>query len=260
MDFYFKEYGQGQPIIILHGWLGISDHWISIGKYLSSQGYKVYIPDLPNHGRSFHTEGFSYKEMGEISNVFVKGEGIINPILIGHSMGGKISMEMINQEPDYYKAIIMIDIHFKDYYTLNSISNPILNKILIETNPSKFTSLVEALNYLQELGLEKKLIPLVLKNLELNNKKLRWRSNLPMLALESKNILEGIKLKKNSIPALLIRGENSKYVSQEDILSMMEYLPNLKEETILNSGHWIHVEQPTMLILAIIKFLNKIIN
>ena len=63
MEFFFRQYGSGQPILILHGWLGLSDHWMMVAKFLSEQGFSVIVPDIPNHGRSFHTEHFSIDEM-----------------------------------------------------------------------------------------------------------------------------------------------------------------------------------------------------
>ena len=122
MEFFFRQYGQGNPILILHGWLGVSDNWISISKFLSTEGYNVIIPDLPNHGRSFHTNDFSYKEMAEIIYGFCKTKGLEEPIIIGHSMGGKIAMEMINIDEDYFKSLIVVDIHFKKY-NINSINS-----------------------------------------------------------------------------------------------------------------------------------------
>ena len=85
MKFYFQQHGQGQAILILHGWLGLSDHWMSGAKFLSEQGYNVIVPDIPNHGRSFHTEDFSFDELADILYSFCITQGFEDPILLGHS-------------------------------------------------------------------------------------------------------------------------------------------------------------------------------
>jgi len=258
MDFFFREYGEGKPIIILHGYLGMSDHWISIGKFLSTIGYKVYIPDMPNHGKSFHTDSFSYKEMGEILNVFAEAKSAENAIIIGHSMGGKIAMEMINQKRDFYKAIIIVDIHFKDYNNAINYPNNEVTRLLSQINPEDFSTLAQAMEFLESKQLDNSIIALILKNMEVKERKLKWKSNIPMLVSQYNNIKAKIELDTNNIPSLLIRGEKSNYVSNEDVLSLKEKLPNLKEDTILNANHWVHADQPTMFISSITKFLSKL--
>ena len=73
MNFFYRELGsfEGRTLMIVHGWLGMSEHWLSIGKYLADIGYHVIIPDLPNHGRSFHTDMFSYQSMARFLHDFL---------------------------------------------------------------------------------------------------------------------------------------------------------------------------------------------
>ena len=254
MDLFFREYGQGESIIILHGWLGMSDHWLSIGKFLSNQDYNVIIPDLPNHGKSFHTQEFSYKEMAEIMNCFCKGKELVRPILIGHSMGGKIGMEMINQEPDYFKSLILVDIHFKDYNDPNHHSE--LTKQIREINPSTFSSLKDILHYLQEKDIDKGWIALIIKNLHIKNSRPCWKSNLPMLAHETDKVMQEVGIITNNIPTLLLRGENSDYVSDNDIDSLRNVYKNLEEVKIKNSGHWVHADNPTQFLSSVVNYLS----
>ncbi|MBP1645031.1 MAG: Pimeloyl-ACP methyl ester carboxylesterase [Bacteroidetes bacterium] len=254
MDFFFRQYGQGTPVIILHGWLGVSDNWISIGKFLSTQGFNVIIPDLPNHGKTFHTEEFSYKEMAEIIYGFCKVKELEKPVIIGHSMGGKIAMEMINIDKDYFKSLIVVDIHFKEY-TPNAI-NSLLVSTLIQTNISQFKNITQLKEYLIEQEILSDFIGLILKNVDYSRNKISWRSNIPLLAKDYSKVLEKISISKNNIPTLLLRGENSNYVLDEDINSFKEVFKNSKVKTIPNSGHWVLVDNPAMLIKEIVEFLK----
>ena len=254
MDFFFREYGTGETIVILHGWLGVSDHWLSAGKFLASQGYNVLIPDLPNHGKSFHTEKFSFKEMGEILNCFCQAKDLKKPILLAHSMGGKIAMEMIKENQDYFKALILVDIHFRRYE--RSDFNILLNSLLIQTNISQFNNLSEFKNYFLEKGIDKEWVAVLLKNLEYKKNTLQWKSNIPMLAQEVDEVLAEVDFKRIDIPTLLIRGENSNYVKEEDCISFKEKFPNSKIVSVPNSGHWVQVDNPSFFLKEVMEFLK----
>ena len=72
MDLFFRKYGAGPPLIILHGLYGSSDNWITIGKSLAKH-FTVYIPDQRNHGNSPHSEEHNYdllkQDLLEISHL-----------------------------------------------------------------------------------------------------------------------------------------------------------------------------------------------
>ena len=55
--------GKGEPLIILHGFLGMGDNWKTLARQFGEQGYEVHLVDQRNHGRSFHSDDFSYELM-----------------------------------------------------------------------------------------------------------------------------------------------------------------------------------------------------
>ncbi len=57
-------YGQGKPFVILHGFLGMSDNWKSLGIQFGDQSYEVHLVDQRNHGKSFHDDHFNYEISG----------------------------------------------------------------------------------------------------------------------------------------------------------------------------------------------------
>ena len=92
MKLHYRILGStGQPIIILHGLFGMSDNWQTLGMAFS-KSHKVYLVDARNHGHSPHTEEMNYEAMAQDIKELFEAEKIENPILIGHSMGGKIAM------------------------------------------------------------------------------------------------------------------------------------------------------------------------
>ncbi len=111
MELFYRKFGNAaKNIIILHGFMGLSDHWVPIAKKLAND-FTVYIPDQRNHGKSFWSDEFSYSALAQDLAHFIERHKIENPTLIGHSMGGKVLMQFILQFPGIQvKNIIVIDI------------------------------------------------------------------------------------------------------------------------------------------------------
>ena len=99
MKLFYRQVGEsGSPIIILHGLFGSSDNWLTLGKILG-ETYRVYMLDARNHGQSPRSEIFDYNSMAADLKEFMDDHSIINPILIGHSMGGKTVMQFAMRFP-----------------------------------------------------------------------------------------------------------------------------------------------------------------
>ena len=92
MKLFFREYGNGIPIIIAHGLFGMSDNWISVAKILSDT-FKVYLLDLRNHGQSPHSDIHTYESISKDIIEFMNKNEIERSHFIGHSMGGKTVLQ-----------------------------------------------------------------------------------------------------------------------------------------------------------------------
>ena len=105
MTLNHKSFGDGKPLVILHGLLGSLDNWVTVSKYLAKK-YKVYIIDLPNHGKSYHTKYFSYENMANDLDSFFVENGLTKFSLLGHSMGGMVAQEMAKKKGDKISKLI----------------------------------------------------------------------------------------------------------------------------------------------------------
>lgn len=95
MKLYCRKTGEsGSNIVILHGIFGSSDNWLTIGKVLAEQ-HTVYMLDQRNHGQSPRSDVFNYEVMAADLKEFLEENAIENPILVGHSMGGKVVMQFV---------------------------------------------------------------------------------------------------------------------------------------------------------------------
>ncbi len=106
----FNEYGtDGPPLIVLHGLFGSARNWAGHARSLSDT-HHVYALDLRNHGSSERAMTMTYAEMAEDVAGFIAEQGLTDPIVMGHSMGGKVAMQLALSDPDSVKALIVVDI------------------------------------------------------------------------------------------------------------------------------------------------------
>uniref|UniRef100_UPI0040479BA7 alpha/beta fold hydrolase n=1 Tax=Mariniflexile sp. TaxID=1979402 RepID=UPI0040479BA7 len=107
--------GKGQPFIILHGFLGSSDNWKTLGTQFSEQNFQVHLVDQRNHGHSFHSEEFNYDVLVEDLKTYCDTHQLKNILLLGHSMGGKTAMLFATQYPELVSKLIVADISPRFY-------------------------------------------------------------------------------------------------------------------------------------------------
>ena len=106
--------GEGIPLLILHGYFGMSDNWKSLGNQFS-EAYEVHLIDQRNHGRSFHEDTFNYEVLVEDLYRYIQCHQLENIYLIGHSMGGKTAMLFAVTYPELVRKLIVVDISPRRY-------------------------------------------------------------------------------------------------------------------------------------------------
>jgi esterase len=254
----YKEFGQGEPVIILHGLFGTLDNWQTIAKQLG-ETHLVYILDLRNHGKSPHTEGvMSYHILAEDVALFMQQNWIHSATIIGHSMGGKVSMQMSMDYPDLVEKLIVVDIAPKKYKGGHEeIFDALLNLDL-----SKLTDRKVAEVYLMDkLKNDVGTVQFLLKNLSrhLNTEgvgNFEWKMNLPVLNRDYHILMDTFEVNTTfDKDTLFIRGGNSNYIRDEDFETIKSIFSKAKLETVEGAGHWVHAEKPKELLEKMLKFL-----
>jgi pimeloyl-ACP methyl ester carboxylesterase len=247
--------GKGsQTLVILHGFLGMSDNWKSYAKNISAFGFEVHLIDQRNHGKSFHSNDFSYDLMAKDLKNYLDFNKLRDILLIGHSMGGKTAMQFSSLFPSLVKKLVVVDIlpiHYKSNFNriLNSLKSIDLNVI---------ESRKEANEVLEKTIKEESLRGFLLKNLFRNaHKKLQFKFNLNVLFNKFNEVESALKI---PLPfhgdTLFIKGENSNYINELDMLKAKKNFPNSNLVSIVNSGHWVHAENPNKFLEETIKFLK----
>lgn len=253
MELSYKEVGEGKPLIILHGLFGSLDNWITIAKKLETQR-KVFLIDQRNHGHSPHSEVFNYEVMADDLKEFVEKHQIINFELMGHSMGGKTAMFFATKYAQLVDKLIVVDISPRYYPVHHETIIKGLRTLHLDTINSRNQADQELSKSIQDFGIRQ----FLLKNLKRTQEGFGWKINLDVIEREIEQV--GKALPKEAIfdgPTLFIRGELSNYVKDDDRTLIEHHFPKAIVSTVKKAGHWVHAEQPDVLLENLLYFINQ---
>lgn len=233
----------GQDLLILHGFLGMSDNWKTHAKNWAKIGYRVHLIDQRNHGRSFWSNNFSYELMAIDLAHYCEAYVLKDVLLLGHSMGGKTAMYFACNYPTFLKALVVVDIAPKEYMPHHQKILQGLSKL----NFDKSKSRNEADTFLSEFVLEPGVRRFILKNLYWQQPgKLGLRINIEVLKNASDAVGKNLNNEaQSSHPCLFVKGQLSDYILDSDSLKIRHYFPKAEQVIINNAGHWLHAEKPT---------------
>jgi len=253
MKLHSKIYGdKGQDLIVIHGLFGMSDNWNTLGKQFSKY-CKVHLVDLRNHGRSPHSEDFNYDVMCEDVLEYMTDNNITNPIILGHSTGGKVAMKFAFTYPKKTEKLIVADISPRRY-NIDFVQN--LLRTLYKLPLENFKKREEIDDILSVTYKDRGQRLFVMKNLYRNEQKeFDWRFNIDVLLEKVSNIQEADFIKGVcDVPTHFIRGENSNYITTEDELIINKHFSDVSIATIDGAGHWLHADNPERLYNEVMGF------
>lgn len=248
----FKSFGEGQPLIILHGLFGSLDNWITLGRKFA-EDFQVFLIDQRNHGHSFHDPEFSYNVMSEDLCQFMGEMNISSAHLVGHSMGGKTAMEFAATYPEKIDKLIIADIGPKSYPVHHSEIIKALYSVPVESLKSRKEADEIVSQSISDFGVRQ----FLLKNLSRANEGFKWKMNLDVIASKIEEVGKG--LNQNALfekPTLFLRGDKSDYILNEDFNLIHSIFPKSKIETISQAGHWLHAENPKEFYEQVTQFLS----
>ncbi len=236
------ENNQGTPLLVFHGLFGMLDNWGSFGQ-LMSEHMPVHLMDLRNHGRSFHSDEMSHEAMADDILRYMTAQGIDKAHLLGHSLGGKAVMQFALTYPEKVEKLIVVDIAPKAYPPHHQGIIKALQSV--DFDAVKGRGDVEKI--LSEYIPEKSVVLFLTKNLYWNDEKqLRWRFNLPILASKyDEFVTNSVRDGEFDGPTLFVSGAKSDYILPEDSTVIRQQFPQAEFTVISNAGHWVQAENPT---------------
>lgn len=254
MHLYSKIEGIGRPLVILHGFLGMSDNWKTLGDRYAKSGFEIHLLDLRNHGRSFHSDEFSYDAMANDLLIYCTQHKLEKINIIGHSMGGKVAMHFAINYPEKVDKLIIADIGPQYYEPHHHIILDALKQVdfSIVSNRAQAEEVLK--KHIPDTGTRQ----FLLKNLYWKNQnQLDWRFNLAVF-IKSQHII-GEALKSNVTyekPVLFLRGGKSNYIVEDDFDQIKSIFPKAYFAAIEDAGHWLHAEKPEEFYTLTLSFLN----
>jgi esterase len=255
MKLNYKEFGKGdQSLIIIHGLFGSLDNWLTLAKGFG-QDKRIFLIDQRNHGKSPHSDNFSYQDMANDLKEFIDEHNLGKVSILGHSMGGKTAMLFASLYSEMIEKLIIVDIGPKYYPPHHKTIITTLTNLDLANLKSRGEADKKMAESISEFGIRQ----FLLKNLTRNeNKEFEWKINLPIIVKNIDNVGEGLDTDfKYNGATQFIRGDRSDYILDEDVDHIQKQFPNSQLVTIQGAGHWVHAEQPEALFNTITNFLSE---
>lgn len=242
MKLNFKQYSEaGEPLLILHGLLGSLGNWGWQSRQLASD-FAVTGLDLRNHGASPHAASMGYADMAEDVLEFMDDHKIEHCHLLGHSMGGKVAMQLALSEPDRIERLVVADIAPVTYKG----EHDSIFAGLLAIDLGKIKSRNEADAVLVEYEDDELVRQFLLTNLLRNaDGEFYWRVNLPTLQSNYARLRDAPSAEgpfKGSV--LFVKGALSNYITEKHRDAILARFPNATTKVIMHTGHWLHAEKP----------------
>jgi len=252
----------GSRVVFLHGLFGQGKNWTTIGKALAPE-HRVLLVDLPHHGRSPWSDRWDYREVVDRVAEVLSPEDPVT--LVGHSLGGKVAMLLALLRPELVERLCVVDMSPVSYG-----SNPVggLGRYATALRSMDLAA-VDSREDADRLLAEEESSPTVRSFLLQNLRRdpgaasgWRWQPNLEVLERDMAQLgewpdelVEGAPPYDG--PVLWIAGGRSEYVTDEYADAMARLFPRVRRVTVKQAGHWVHSEQPEIVVEALRRFLAQ---
>lgn len=238
-------------IVIIHGLFGDKDNLKSVARVLSSNYYCI-LPDVRNHGESFHSDTMSYPAMAKDVIKLMQHLQLEQLSLLGHSMGGKLAMELCMQAPDSIRSAIFADIAPSAYQGTHDR----IMDALCALDLTHVSNRNDADKQLSDAIAEKGVRQFLLKNLKRTDSGYEWRLNLAALKANYSTISGAVSEGHFDKPVLFIKGGNSNYLTEQHQAAVNQRFSQASVKVIEGAGHWLHAEKPRIFNRLVCQFLE----
>ena len=247
MVLHTRVRGSGVPMMFLHGLFGSGDNWWGLAARMA--GVRVVLPDLRGHGLSPRGE-ITRQWMAQDVADTLRHLGLGPCLIGGHSLGGKIALEVALQFPELVTGVASLDMGVRDYepqYWPRLTALQGLDLTQVDSRDEARKQLNEKIDPVTLAFLLKSLVP--------DEDKAggwKWLLDLEALARGYNAIWQGVtsEFAPSAVPALFVYGGASNYVRPSDELAIRERFPRATLMPVPEAGHWLHMEKPSAVLAA----------
>lgn len=236
----YQVTGEGEPLIILHGLFGMLQNWNNPSKTLSQQ-YQVIAVDLRNHGRSPHCDEVSYSLMAADIIALMDHLNLPSAHILGHSMGGKVAMQLALNHPERINKLIVVDIAPVLYTPHHDDVFQGLFGVDLTTIKSRGDADKALAQHVDDAAVRAFLLTNLYRT---EDQQFSWRMNLDALHKQYANISAAPEGPHYKQPVLFIKGANSDYLIPAYREAVLSLFPQADYKVIMGAGHWPHAEKP----------------
>ena len=244
LNFHYTVQGSGSPIVLMHGW-GCNLTTLASIEKVAAENHTVYNVDFPGFGESEEPhEVWGVELYTQLIEKFIEVEGIENPILLGHSFGGRVGI-------------------------LYSSRNKVKQLILVDAAGVKPRRSLKYYFKVYTYKLGKKLMPLIygkkgaqerIEQMRAKRGSSDYNNASPMMrAILSKVVNEDLKhcMSKISAPTLLIWGENDTATPLRDAQIMEKLIPDAGLVSFPGCGHYSFLDNPIQFAAVLRSFIKE---
>lgn len=260
-NLHVKVSGSGDSnLVLLHGLFGSANNLGQLARAFKDD-HVVYSVDLPDHGRSDWLSESSIENYTRVVAHWLVSSGVGQSRVLGHSLGGKVAMQLAQDFPSLVEGLVVMDIAPVAYAGRHDSVFNALRAVLREGAKSR----TEAKAIMKPLLDDARIADFLLTNAHIGQKGLiEWRFNLEGLQSGYQNILSGIVPSRDNIkgfsgPALVLRGELSDYVSDGSGAEFFSFFSQIDVVTVTGAGHWLHQERAEVVKDAVRQFFDTLI-
>lgn len=247
--------GEGVPVLLLHGLFGMGSNLGGLARFLAS-GFQTHQVDLPNHGRSPWADTMGLAEMGDAIAAYAAD--LDSPlVVVGHSLGGKVAMQMAIDHPERVAALVVADIAPIPYPSSHDHVFAAITDVSAREPKSRGEAGTIMSHWVKDPGVAQFLSLSLRRD---SDAIYRWRFNAEGLKANYSAVREPPTGNPYHGPALFIYGENSTYVDRDAIAASRALFPGAVFESIADTGHWLHVEKPDQFNGAVKRFISDVVE
>ncbi len=255
MDLFYRRYGDGEPLLILHGLFGAGGNWHTLSSRRFGAQHATYVVDLRNHGASPHADRFDYESMADDVAGFVAGHGLGRVHVLGHSMGGKVAMFLALRAPEIVDRLVVVDMS----PVASNGGHETIIAALKSVDMGRVKTRTDADAYLATAGVASPAVrQFLLKNLTRTPAgRFDWKMNLESISNNYHNVLAEVPNEQFGGSALFVGGSESDYLGESDWPAISARFPAARLVEIAGAGHWVHADKPRELADEVLGFLGE---
>ena len=255
MKLHAENEGEGDPVVILHGLMGSCENWRHVRAALADCR-RVICLDLPNHGHSSHTAFFDLRSMGDDVIETLDALGVGQAVVIGHSLGGKVAMQLASDHTDRVGGLVVVDISPRAIQPVHLFVLRACQQLDLASAKRRCELDAVLAQFVPQRATRDFLLKNVVRD---KDGHFSWRVPLPYLIDNYRTVSDAPPLvAPYAGPALFVAGENSPFRLMADEALIRGWFPAARFVTIAGAGHLVHADQPEAFVAHVRAFLGQI--